>query len=305
MTATVLKFEDVQPFVPSLDEIESDFARNYAKDRILKNYQNYVKQINNNYNDLICVWPEAQPINLFFGLIDSADIAQLKENLANNYQYKEKILAETEKKLQEIGRLDNSSSNSTLLFQEDQQIDDIISGWAPETREKFISLYTDFWNDVSNEEFARKVGYSVDICKKLVERLSKDGELNKEKPKKIDKKESKYVKISPITGITFIRNGKKYRIGKGLTDPNDNPLNPLHGVPDPLTEKEMCFPMICPQFYVLDRSTWAKSISEKHEHPYLRTHMGTKRDLIPLTIDNFNEYKDKIRNIDLEKYGLK
>lgn len=301
---TILQYDDVVPFIPSFEEIESEFARNYAKERKVKLFQNYVNQINSHYSELIEIWPEATPLQLFFGLSDSADIAQFKENLSSSYDYKQKVVRETEMKLRDIGQVDENSSSVSLVIPEEKRVDDIIASWTTEVKERIIHLYKDFWEDTSKEEFSRKIGYSIDLCNKIKERLEKDEDYNKEKPQHLTKKDSKMIKSLPLTGITFVRNGKKYRIGKGLHDPSDNPLNPLHGVPDPLTEKEMCFPMICPQFYVLDRSTWVKIITEKHEHPYLGTHMGTKRDLIPLTIDNFGEYKHKIRNIDLEKYGL-
>jgi hypothetical protein len=82
----------------------------------------------------------------------------------------------------------------------------------------------------------------------------------------------------------------------------DQTLNPLKGCPDPLTGEPITKPLMCQDYYVLDYKSWLKQINEHHEHPYTRKHLGSVRNLIEITTENFFEYKDKIVNLpNLEK----
>lgn len=74
--------------------------------------------------------------------------------------------------------------------------------------------------------------------------------------------------------------------------------NPIPGWTDPLTGEEMKAPAISPDLTLLDYNTWLQMIKQNHEDPFTKKPI-TKRQLIVLSSENWDEYKDKI----IEKYA--
>ena len=74
-------------------------------------------------------------------------------------------------------------------------------------------------------------------------------------------------------------------------------LNPIPGCIDMITQKPMEIPALSPDGYALDYNTWIKLLSEKKVNPFTQNQLTSKRQLIILTIDNFDEYKDQIVNL--------
>jgi hypothetical protein len=72
--------------------------------------------------------------------------------------------------------------------------------------------------------------------------------------------------------------------------------NPLPDAIDFITGEVMRVPAISPDGYVLDYRTWVESLSEKAVNPFTQNRL-TKRQLVILTIENFQEYADKIVNL--------
>ena len=306
MTTEYITYEQVKPLMPKLDEISED-VREYVVSRIQQNFKRYVSQFNHQYEELHNEWPEASPILLFMGFI-SGDCSQ--EELLHKLSdpgYRMHVREELEK------RMHTSINDSSKRHDEvedrklEKTVDDILNSMPEERVKKFISLYHEYWRNISHEEFGRKVGLQVDVCKRLIKKMKREGYFSKAVAKPLTKKRRKRdedVFIKELTGITFIKDGENYRLGLQTALQDDNPLNPLPGVPDPLTQKPMRHPMMCPDFYILDKDTWTKRISETHKHPYLNTPLGNKRDLIEITIDNFQKYRNQFRNLDCSEYGL-
>ena len=65
---------------------------------------------------------------------------------------------------------------------------------------------------------------------------------------------------------------------------------------DDITNELIQVPTLAPDGYVLDYNTWIKVLSTKNESPFTRMPVH-KRELIILTVDNFDEYKEKIINL--------
>ena len=305
MTKDHITYEEVKPLMPKPEEFDEE-VRDYLYGRIQQNYKQYVNQFNHQFDELHKAWPEASPILLFMAFISGdCSAEELLQKLADP-GYRVQVREKLEKKIH-TSINDSSKTHDEVEDKKiDKKVESILHSFTKEKREWFISLYHEYWRNISHVEFGRKVGLQVAECKRLIKRMKKEGyfqkAITKTNIKKRKKKGEEDVFIKELTGITFIKNGENYRLGLSTVLNDDNPMNPLPNVLDPLTQKPMKHPMICPDFYVLDKDTWTKRISETHTHPYLNTPLGNKRDLIELTIDNFNQYKDKIRNIDVSEY---
>lgn len=76
--------------------------------------------------------------------------------------------------------------------------------------------------------------------------------------------------------------------------------NPIEHALDDLTNTEMKVPAISEDGYVLDYNTWLNIINKPNSiNPFTQTHI-TKRQITVLTTDNFEEYRDKIKNLHYE-----
>jgi len=71
--------------------------------------------------------------------------------------------------------------------------------------------------------------------------------------------------------------------------------NPLPGYLDPITFEEVCKPAISPYGHVLGYQTWLKSLLQdpKNVCPITKQPLN-KRDLVLLTWENIEQYRDKI-----------
>ena len=72
--------------------------------------------------------------------------------------------------------------------------------------------------------------------------------------------------------------------------------NPLKGRVDFITGEEIRVPTMSPDGNVLDYHTWMKILMDTREDPFTR-HPINKRQLVVLTNENIDEYRDQIRNI--------
>ena len=73
--------------------------------------------------------------------------------------------------------------------------------------------------------------------------------------------------------------------------------NPIPGWVDPITGEEMKVPAVSPDYSLLDYSTWLHTIKSSPEDPFTKKPI-TKRQITVLSLENWDEYKDKI----MEKY---
>ena len=72
--------------------------------------------------------------------------------------------------------------------------------------------------------------------------------------------------------------------------------NPLPNMIDDITGEVIRVPAISPDGYVLDYNTWLNVLKTKKENPFTRTPV-TKRQLVVLTTENFEEYEKSIVNL--------
>jgi hypothetical protein len=107
-------------------------------------------------------------------------------------------------------------------------------------------------------------------------------------------------KIKRMISLTFIRGGERFPVGHRKTRFDEAKfLNPLPGVADPVTNIPMTMPAMSPDGYVCDYTTWLKIFAETKVNPFTQLPIRSKRQLVVLTIDNFEEYRDRIVNLDL------
>jgi hypothetical protein len=72
--------------------------------------------------------------------------------------------------------------------------------------------------------------------------------------------------------------------------------NPIPGATDALTGEKIRVPTVSPDGYVLDYNSWIKTIANECVNPFT-TNPVKKRDLVILTHENWDEYKDQIKNL--------
>jgi hypothetical protein len=75
--------------------------------------------------------------------------------------------------------------------------------------------------------------------------------------------------------------------------------NPIPGAVDFLTKEPIRVPAISPDGYILDYKTWIWSLSQRPVDPFTQNHL-TKRQLVVLTTENYDQYGDKILNLTME-----
>ena len=73
--------------------------------------------------------------------------------------------------------------------------------------------------------------------------------------------------------------------------------NPLKNAIDYITKEEIKVPAMSPDGYVLDYNTWLNIIVKDAKNPFTMAHIN-KRQLVILNTENFDEYRDKIKNLD-------
>ena len=72
--------------------------------------------------------------------------------------------------------------------------------------------------------------------------------------------------------------------------------NPLPNMIDDITGERIRVPAISPDGYVLDYNTWLNALKTNKENPFTRAPV-TKRQLVVLTTDNFDQYQNNIVNL--------
>ena len=72
--------------------------------------------------------------------------------------------------------------------------------------------------------------------------------------------------------------------------------NPIPDAIDQITGEVMKVPTISPDGYVLDYNTWLNVLKSAPQNPFTRNHLN-KRDLVVLTIENYEEYRKDIKNL--------
>lgn len=130
--------------------------------------------------------------------------------------------------------------------------------------------------------------------------------------KKSTKAPTKVFSIKSVTSLKFV-----HRKNKGskpaANDENDEEdgqkttkvlgrydrwalQNPIPDAIDQITNDVMKVPTLSPDGYVLDYNTWLNVLKRAPENPFTRNHVA-KRDLIVLTVENYEEHRDKIKNL--------
>ena len=66
---------------------------------------------------------------------------------------------------------------------------------------------------------------------------------------------------------------------------------------DQITTQAMVVPTLSPDYFVLDYSTWIALLRREEKNPFTMREM-TEKDLIILTEQNFEKYRDKIANLE-------
>lgn len=109
--------------------------------------------------------------------------------------------------------------------------------------------------------------------------------------------QSKECKPWEVESLTFVRSNKEDAIPSNLSRYDRWALqSPYPDAIDQITNQPMKVPTLGPDGYVIDYQTWLKMISANPISPFTRMHVN-KRDLIVLTTENIDQYRDKIKNM--------
>ena len=303
----MLKVSDVEWCLPRLNFMNlDDFTLKAIEDRNRATLERRVNNVNNKWREWKQYWPQGTIYNFFVGLFLKQDNQYEFIRSLNNEQFKHEIIQTCNQNPYISGSASlkhDSTSISPLvdLSPEDrkhnQQVEmPDITKWNKSYITKISNLFRKFWETDAPEDvvdfFYKKTGFNLEQCRYVYDQLLQKGYIGG----KLKKQAQKGAQMK-ITGFTFVKNAKEFRVGKtrlGIADPD---LNPLKGYNDPLTGEPFTKPLMCENFYVLDERTWCKQINEHQQHPYTREHLGSIRKLIELTPQNFAEYKDKIVNL--------
>lgn len=196
--------------------------------------------------------------------------------------------------------------------------------WSPSEINRFKSLVGVGVRNHTWKEFSERFpGHTPEQCKRLFHKirignvkihqrrperqsrvhisLLRTREQRTEKENAVAQKK-KSVEEEPIVGLTFVKGSLRVRVGPQSERFNEYQLlNPFVGYIDQITMQEMRIPAMSPDGYILDYSTWLKILKDKNINPFTTNHISSKRNLVILTVDNVDQYRDKIVNLEESK----
>lgn len=305
-----LTLEDVQCWKPSLS-IMPDPETKKAVEKFNENlFIRRINWVNKNYKNWLKIWPEGTPLH-FFAAINTFKLQPADMEIELK---KDKFIGELidfvgpqadifKQKFQATNKAVNPKYSPVIDLSPEERLAAIkksqmpnIDAWPPKYYSKVVKIFQENYDYMDVKIFADSFKWTIEQCKYVYEELKKRNAF--EKPQK-QKKKAK-TKIT-LTSITFLKDGKAHRLGQFVFDPIDQTQNPLKGYLDPITNLEFHRPMICPYGYVLDYNTWWNRLQQYHLHPYQDVPFTTMQSLTDLTVKNYDEYKDKIRNAPFAK----
>lgn len=288
-----LQLSDVMPMMPPLPpETDNETAEKLIAFR--KNiFQRRVNKVNEYIADFRDIWPSGKPIELFIALEQSNDDINLVTQNIQDSQF----LRQISLTLSSRG-LGNSTSRKKRLdytydFDDDEEDydDDDLDQWTVKEIELLKALVKQHGTKFSLISKSFK-GKSTKTIKKMYNQIRIETRFEM-------KNKCRNKKKFNIESVTFIKNGVRYTAGQNSSKFSEMEiLNPIPGYIDQLTLQPMRLPTLSPDGYVLDYDTWMKLLKEQKVNPFTRNHIKSMRELIVLTIDNFDSYKDKIVNLD-------
>ena len=312
----ILQFSTIEPLLPppppGLDQETQESVMNFRK-RI---FRMRLSKINKNFQYLSDTWPQGRPIDYFIGLeLCQDDINEFFEKVKSP-QFTRLVLSESAQRgfpmRQNSNHRQSLRSYSEFSFDdEDPSSEDTryskkkgkrgkkkACKWEPTEIAEFIYEYN---NNIANQSWSafcsRFFGKKEEDCLQLLNKLRKEGKIFVENPEIVD--DSSKQKKSNLLAITFIKGDRRVRVGKISIETEERmAMNPIPGYIDMITQKPMEIPALSPDGYALDYNTWLKLLNEKKVNPFTQNHLTSKRQLTILTIDNFDEYKDKIVNLE-------
>jgi hypothetical protein len=285
-----LTIKDVEGFEAQLNIEDQEILKlNKIRNRELTKYR--VGYVNKHYREWQKVWPDGRPIEFYKAL-------QVCQENFDGMIKKESFRRTIRKEVENIVGLGAPALRVSLTHESADQSPEInispenkppdVMAWSAAYRKKVIQLILD---EYSPNEIQLKTGIRVEQQEAVRSELDRLGLLVIKQRKVKKKKEN-----TPITGFTFIKNGKKYRAGMLLLPAYDPELNPFKGKYDIMS---VLFkrPMMCPLGYVLDYESWVKIFESTHTHPYTHQRIPSFRCLTRITTENFEENRGFIKNL--------
>lgn len=276
-----INFEDIKELVYTLPDQFDPVIRQRVEDHNRKIIQSNLKFLNDNYTYIKEALPNADNYQLYMAVYKSRDLA----DYINPDFFQEIRKITQERVIKKIPDYEDGLRTS------DDEADELIASLESNIRnlEYVKRVYKENWGYVSRSDFCEKTFITENILDRVIDGLRFRNHLP------FDDIFDDVLPSKEVTGITFIFDDAPIRIGREKKENITYSSCPLSGFPDPITNKEMTKPCMCPVGYVLDYSTWMMFLKNK-SHPYTQKKFK-KRSLIVLTNENYEENKKKFKNI--------
>ncbi|KAK8893196.1 hypothetical protein M9Y10_021612 [Tritrichomonas musculus] len=288
-----LKLSDVLPMMPPLPP-DTDNETGEKLFTFRKNiFQRRVDKVNEYMFDFHEIWPSAKPIELFIALEQANDDINLVTQKIQDSQFLRQISLTLSSHGIGNSMPRKKRSDFKYDFDDDDEEDEDLVKWSFKEIELLKSLTKEHGTKFS--EISRYFkGKNARMCKKMYDQIKL--EIRNENKKSQSKTRKKRFNIE---SVTFVKDGSRFTVGQHfLKFSEKESLNPIPGSIDQLTLQPMRLPTLSPDGYVLDYDTWMKLLKEQKVNPFTQNHIKSMRELIILTIDNFDSYKDKIVNLE-------
>lgn len=290
-----LELSDVMPMMPPLPpETDNETAEKLISFR--KNiFQRRVNKVNEYIADFQEIWPSGKPIELFVALEQSNDDINLVTQKIQDSQF----LRQISLTLSSHGLGDTicrkKRSNFKYIFDDEEEDEDDLARWSIKEIELLKSLVKQHGTKFGLISKSFK-GKDSKMCKKMYNQIRLETKIDLKNKSHQTKSRKKRFNIE---SVTFLKDGARYTVGQNSSKFSEMEiLNPIPGYIDQLTLQPMRLPTLSPDGYVLDYDTWMKLLKEQKVNPFTQNHIKSMRELIVLTIDNFDSYKEKIVNLD-------
>lgn len=285
----ILRFADVEGMIqPPPSCVDEATARGIMSFRRVI-YARRVDKVNDRLDEFMEVWPKGRPIDFFIALEASND--NIADCLGKLYRKKFRRAIQAEARQRGVSSHTHAISLDHSEFYTEEAEDD--AEWSPEEVAKFKEAYVKFGTNFP------RIAWEIPTrnarqCKVIFGRLREAGDLPAAKTEEMENFMNNF-----MVGLTFTYKGRDFELsGNEQLLQIYKKKNPIPGTVDKVTGQLILFPAMSPDGYVLDYFTWKKLLESGGQNPFTDSTIYSMDELILLTVDNFDKYKDRIQNLD-------
>ena len=250
-------------------------------------YARRVDKVNDRMDDFRDVWPKGRPIDYFIALESCHDNIGSALSKLMSKRYRRAVRIESHQR--GIGRehVSRVVLDHSAFFDAEKEDD---APWEPDEILQFKELYARIGPDFPRIAWEIK-GRNARQCRVIYEHLSENGELPQLERTAAEEEFVRQFMLS----LKFEHAGSVFEVGGSdvlLRECKER--NPFPGMTDRITGEVIEFPAMSPDGYVLDYFTWIKLLEKNAVNPFTDAPIYSKDDLVLLTTDNIEQYRDMI-----------